>query len=347
MVTHQCGQLAATMEVQAKVVANMNGLAKAMVRDGVLWKTEDLRDFFWGFTQANPSFDFVDVGHGKERADSKIKENARWHLQNSNCKQVLLGISHDSGYAPFLDEILRDDLTRRQVTILEGVPTVKDLVATGVNIFQDDKDLFRRDKLAARTPSERASTFERTMSLEYSAPSSMTGSPQATSTTTVPTPPIGTNSPATSWAGMAQKVKPASPPPIVTLPLVSRSNTKDSVTSKLKLAKEAAPPSILDKWNPGERGLDAPIYPVQSVLEQIKKRRETQKICNNHFLRGPCTKAGCAFVHDYDPTDDELTVISYLARLNPCTRGQDCDNDDCIYGHHVSFWLSWRRSDPY
>lgn len=324
------------MEVQAKIVANLDGLAGAMVRDGVIWKREDLREFFWGFTQANPSFDFVDVGHGKERADSKIRENTRWHLQSSNCKQILLGISHDNGYAPFLDEVLRDELTRRQVTILEGVPTVKDLVATGANIFQDDTDLFKKDKLINRSPLERTSTFERTMSLEFSASSSMTGSPQATSTTTVSTPPMGTNSPSTSWAGMAQKTKPASPPPVITLPLANR-----TVSSKTKLSRATPPPSsILDKWNPGGRGKDDAIFPVQSVLEQIKKRRESQKICNNHFLRGPCTKAGCQFVHDYDPTDDELTVIAYLARLNPCTRGQDCDNDDCIYGHHVSFGLS-------
>lgn len=58
-----------------------------------------------GFTQAKASFDFIDVGHGKERAMEKIKELTRFHLKNQNCKQILLGISHDAGYAPFLDEV--------------------------------------------------------------------------------------------------------------------------------------------------------------------------------------------------------------------------------------------------
>jgi hypothetical protein len=31
------------------------------------------RDFAIGFTQGKASFEFVDVGHGKERADSKIR----------------------------------------------------------------------------------------------------------------------------------------------------------------------------------------------------------------------------------------------------------------------------------
>jgi hypothetical protein len=44
-----------------------------MKRDGSLENTEDLREFTLGFTQGKASFDFIDVGRGKERADSKIK----------------------------------------------------------------------------------------------------------------------------------------------------------------------------------------------------------------------------------------------------------------------------------
>lgn len=44
-----------------------------MKRDGSLDNMEDLRDFTLGFTQGKASFDFIDVGYGKERADSKIK----------------------------------------------------------------------------------------------------------------------------------------------------------------------------------------------------------------------------------------------------------------------------------
>jgi hypothetical protein len=57
----------------AKVCANVIGLSKAMRRDGCVENPDDLRDFTLGFTASKASFDFVDVGHGKERADSKIK----------------------------------------------------------------------------------------------------------------------------------------------------------------------------------------------------------------------------------------------------------------------------------
>jgi hypothetical protein len=56
----------------AKAVANINGLSRAMAREGTI-QDGDMKDFALGFTQAKASFDFIDVGYGKERADSKIK----------------------------------------------------------------------------------------------------------------------------------------------------------------------------------------------------------------------------------------------------------------------------------
>lgn len=61
------------VEIIAKVCANMQGLGRAMRRDGCLDSEQELKDFSLGFTQAKASFDFIDVGRGKERADSKIK----------------------------------------------------------------------------------------------------------------------------------------------------------------------------------------------------------------------------------------------------------------------------------
>ena len=72
-VLEHCSELTDEIEVMDKVCANISGLSKAMQRDGSLHNGEDLRDFTLGFTQGKASFDFIDVGHGKERADSKIK----------------------------------------------------------------------------------------------------------------------------------------------------------------------------------------------------------------------------------------------------------------------------------
>jgi hypothetical protein len=72
-VLKHCSELTDEIEIMAKVCANITGLSNAMRRDGSLANPDDLRDFTLGFTQGKASFDFIDVGHGKERADSKIK----------------------------------------------------------------------------------------------------------------------------------------------------------------------------------------------------------------------------------------------------------------------------------
>jgi hypothetical protein len=72
-IAEQCVNRGKDVEIVAKIVANLSGLTKAMQRDGCIENSSDLKDFSLGFTQAKASFDFIDVGYGKERADSKIK----------------------------------------------------------------------------------------------------------------------------------------------------------------------------------------------------------------------------------------------------------------------------------
>lgn len=77
----ECHSHAGEVEVIAKVVANLGGLAKAMRKDGCLTNESTLKDFTLGFSQGMASFDFVDVGHGKERTDTKIKgKSSRWEI---------------------------------------------------------------------------------------------------------------------------------------------------------------------------------------------------------------------------------------------------------------------------
>ncbi|RDL35457.1 Uncharacterized protein BP5553_07388 [Venustampulla echinocandica] len=274
-------EFAEEIEVMAKVCANVTGLSKAMLRDGFLDSGDDLREFTLGFTQGKASFDFVDVGHGKERADSKIKECLRWHLRNHNCKQILLGISHDAGYAPFLDEVVTPN-DRCRITIIEGYPTVRELAATGLQILNFG-NIFRSEKLVSRLVS-----------------------------------------PPSTWAGVTST---AAPPPSAS-PITLKNGT---ATVKNSATHSVSKPN----WVPTPRGLDPPITVNPTALDKIKRRTANNKLCNNHYLRGPCAKGDeCCFEHDYNATDDDLKAIAYLTRLNPCLNGQHCELDYCIYGHH-------------
>ncbi|KAK5662850.1 hypothetical protein OQA88_6261 [Cercophora sp. LCS_1] len=346
-ILNECGQHAVGVEVIAKVYVNLSGLAKAMRRDGCLDNEADFKDFSLGFTQGKATFDFIDVGHGKERADNKVKETARWHLRNVNCKQVLLGISHDAGYAPFLDELFQDNGTKQLVTVLEGFPTVRELKDTGVRVLALDETLFRNDKLADRAyhgnglvtafgaigaaAVTNVSTLTATATAAAAAAATIvkTASPATSSSST----PI--SAPASSYA---RAITSASPPPQITLPLQPR---------PVNAATRPQPPKPAP-WNPGPRGLDPPLQVSQTALDSIKKRKDSNKLCNNHYLRGPCSKGDtCCFEHKYKPNKDEITAIAFLTRLNPCEHGQECDVENCIYGHHCPSVRDGYCTHPY
>jgi hypothetical protein len=218
--------------------------------------------------------------------------------------------------------------------VIEGFPLVRELVATGANTLQLNDVLFRSEKLVDRTPM-RDPTPPVTVSLAIAtmgaiatvgglppvaAPSSTNGTiTPATSTTSTPAPASATT--------YARAIGNASPPPQITLPMQPK-----PAATPVRPVQEKPPP-----WNPGRRGVDPPIQVSQAALDSIKKRKDSNKLCNNHYLRGPCSKGeSCCFEHKYKPTKDEINAIAFLTRLNPCANGQECDVEDCIYGHHVS-----------
>ena len=187
-------------------------------------------------------------------------------------------------------------------------------------------DVFRTEKLVDKL-------------IRLPTPPQLLSSPPATSTSApTPTPSNSALATPSSWAGV---ISSASPPPTMVLPMQVK-----SIQGKGAARSPKPPPIPAVQWNPGPRGLDAPIHVNQSVLDNIKKRKDGDKLCNNHYLRGPCQKGdSCCFEHKYRPSPEEKVAIAFLARLNPCTNGQDCELEDCIYGHHVCF-LPWSLFFP-
>ncbi|KAM0297880.1 hypothetical protein ACHAPM_009161 [Fusarium culmorum] len=294
-----------SLEIICRVVANVGGLSKALASEGCIENPNLFRDFTQGFTQARASFDFLDVGFGKERADAKIR-----------------GIGHDAGYAPFLEEVVHDDDTRHCVSLIKGPPLVRELDRLQLNVIEFD-DIFRPTKLISDKTSALAMGNDRILPIKT----------HTTATTSMPPTQAAVLTPATSTASLsppnnswAKITKSATPPPQLTMPLPPKQNKSKAAASKVQ-----AQPA----WSPGPRGIDPTVTVGASAMENIKRRAGNEKLCNNHYLRGPCGRMDiCPFVHNYKATQDDLLALAMLSRQNPCTAGQDCDVDDCIYGHH-------------
>ena len=133
-------------KVVVRVYANIKGLADVCTKAGIVDHPSKIEDFARGFTGGKTLFDFTDVGAGKDRADGKIAETFKLYLYDYHCRQVIFGCSHDNGYARLLEQYLQDGEALPRVTLLEGVPFEKELIALP---FRQKKfsGIFRENKI--------------------------------------------------------------------------------------------------------------------------------------------------------------------------------------------------------
>lgn len=103
---------------KVRIYLNLEGLSHALYNAKLVPGLQTLRQFMTGFTRNQQLFDVVDVGHGKERTDYKIKANFDNELFNSSCKYVILGCAHDNGYIPMLDPYKNNERVRNRIMIL-------------------------------------------------------------------------------------------------------------------------------------------------------------------------------------------------------------------------------------
>lgn len=61
------------VSIIVRVYANLNDLSKSLRLSHVITSDDDMRLFAERFTNSRADFDFVNVGKGKENADSKIR----------------------------------------------------------------------------------------------------------------------------------------------------------------------------------------------------------------------------------------------------------------------------------
>ncbi|KAK8091701.1 hypothetical protein PG997_002062 [Apiospora hydei] len=110
----------AETNIVVKAFANMTGLREALQRRGTPCDIGQLRAFASGFNNRQALFDFVDVGSGKERADSKIRENISFFVDSFQCKHLMLACGHDTGYAPFLGQFVATKQIADRITLIKG-----------------------------------------------------------------------------------------------------------------------------------------------------------------------------------------------------------------------------------
>ncbi|KAJ7706142.1 hypothetical protein B0H17DRAFT_1035886 [Mycena rosella] len=109
-------QMSTRAQVWLTVYCNKTGLVETLVNQDVCTK-EQFEDFCLGFGQAAPLFSILDVGHGKEAADTKIKEYLRVFTRFPQTSLVFFGGAHDNGYTSALTSLENEGFSHKLVLL--------------------------------------------------------------------------------------------------------------------------------------------------------------------------------------------------------------------------------------
>ena len=278
---------------------------------------------------------------------------------------VILGISHDSGYAPFIDELHSSNNARGRMCILEGFPIVRELMGFNLAIVNFNDTVFRSDKIVVDRTNN--GFFNNSNGTKAASSNSIAAqppllAPAAETNSYVSNSPPGpkpselakdnpgkATTPVSSYATATVSSRPEGPPAL-TFPAAT-AKTMQSKAAAIATATAKLMEKNKTNWSPGPRGLDQPVTFNPTFVDAVKRRKGPEKFCNTYVLCGYCTKDYCEYNHKLKATPEEKKALAFLMRQSPCTFGQECSNDDCIYGHnvspHVSFLLSFFPFFPF
>lgn len=253
-----------------------------------------------------------------------MPENFKLYLGNPQCQQILLGVSHDNGYATLLEEHASNEARSSRITLLEGVPFARELGDLKRSFRTTNfPGLFRSSKIDIRR-------------INPSAPA--TSSPFQPATTKIPSPTTTLAKPVVaSYAGaaIARPANSATPPPANGK---SRSNSHSEVVLRNRLGQRVSNGgAYVSSFRLTVIEVLTRSGQVDSVIEAdraLTYRVKELKLCNNHYLQGFCNGGKlCKHRHDYQPTAEERNALRFVARLSPCWSGLSCNDPKCVSGH--------------
>ncbi|KAB8343133.1 hypothetical protein FH972_022726 [Carpinus fangiana] len=316
--------------VMVRIYANLEGLAKCLRHFGVITHVDELIAFFRGFSSSQFLFDFVDVGPGKERADTKLREHFNMFLGNTQCKHIILGgICHDNGYRNILIPYSRNTGVTSRVTLLQTYDKCAiEYKTSGFELIQWP-DVFRRIELGSPPPG-------------IMRPSA---GPLGLPTRTLEPP-----SPSASSAGENNFLNGSSvnhnsrtPPSSGSKPMPPP--YRDSSTNGASAAPQ--PSDNREEKNRGRKlftnhdgcRLDPPLHPPPTPQAKVNVNYRLQnegKLCNRYHIAGACHlegRPGHHYVHGVRLQGADLNHFIQQARSSPCLKGLYCHDYDCTNGH--------------
>ncbi|KAI0169023.1 hypothetical protein GGR52DRAFT_574248 [Hypoxylon sp. FL1284] len=350
--------------ILVRAYANLNDLSKSLRLSRVIDFDEDMRVFAERFTNSRADFDFVNVGKGKENADSKIRRMLSHYYKSLQCKKIFLaGCCHDNGYLHDLRDYT--GAADSKIVLLETTPAEPAFRTLGFPILRFDQ-VFRSEPLLNETKHNFSPVTTRPRSPPFPlgagltsrpsqliqksmpTPASTPVAPERQSSTTIPTPvSASTASPVRSSATPEQQsIQPVRTPSVITsgnggtsISYATAGGMSDFQNVTIKNPKPKKQPKVIFTNGDGYR-IDSPTThpprtPAQSSYQAKFQAIKPSVFCNDYYLKGNCKwGVGCDKTHDAELTGPELAIHRYKARTSLCPSGPYCVDYDCYLSHH-------------
>ncbi|KAI1260146.1 hypothetical protein F5Y18DRAFT_406408 [Xylariaceae sp. FL1019] len=353
-------------DILVRVFANLNDLATSLCHSGAIDYRDSMIKFAEQFTNSHPSFDFINVGKGKEHADSKVRSQLDHYHRNMQCQKILVACCHDNGYLPNLREYQLYD--QDKIVLLETTPAEPGFKKLDFPILRFDS-VFRSEPLNNETkhrpqslpfgnvrppPGFSQAPLGRPM---QSMPDLLdaTNTNQSTHRSSTPSASSTTTSPIQTISNIERpqppvEKSPPAPPARTKSNIVSSGNGGTSISYAtaggkadhqnvtVKVAKPKKQPNCA-YYNGDQGRLDLPIqHPAKSAAQESYQAKflavKPSVLCNDHYLRGDCKKPNCNKTHNVKLSPEELAIHRYKARTSMCPDGPYCVDYTCYLSHH-------------
>ncbi|KAF2688800.1 hypothetical protein K458DRAFT_414498 [Lentithecium fluviatile CBS 122367] len=323
------------------IYLSLDKLAQKLASVGMLSHPQQLRTFAQGFSVNQPLFSIIDVGHGKERADHKIKEMLRTFSDNPTCKHIIFGGCHDAGYLLNLDQYKHHANKAARITLLESTPAYRGF--TDLPNFQRTRfdSVFKNAPLPDFYPQQQYTQAPVQTPVQPTAPATFQPLKRAlTNGSPAPTPPPVSATPAASSPSTTVSSL-AYPTPESEASWATVGKAGVSPNENISIAPKTNPKKKWAYYNKEGQRLDEALplrdqAAAQAIDQRMKKAG--RNLCNHwHLNKGKChNKESCKFQHEPKLTPAGTIALRYKTRSLAC-KDRYCENIDCYLGHQCTF----------
>jgi hypothetical protein len=233
-------------------------------------------------------------------------------MRQVTCKKILLGISHDNGYAPFLSDVLDRDASRQRISVIEATPTVKGIHLAGVAVDKTFTDLFMKSKIS----SQNSPSLQQQQQQHQPANGGNPSPPPSRHQERTLTPTTEAGSPMRTFTQIFSNQG---------SPSLSRAQNNE-----------------VAQWAAARR-IDPPIEYDSELVKSIRAR----DLCDNYHLKtAGCTWGeNCTKKHVDNMTPLEINTLRHFCRQRMCKDKFACKDEECTFGHHVGDVVGWGLDD--